>query len=250
MNPGDDFSEVLRRALHAEAESVMPAPDALDRIRARTAAKPRWSWFLTDWSKPLLAAAAAVLMGAAVFSGGPAAIERISSVGQNSKAEQAARQKSASSVRADQQNSLVPVGPGGQPLPSGVARVTCEPIAAKTAKPARPRRSPAVKITPSPVPHPAPTAVVVPTGARESAWKSMSCPPSMTPSLVPSAKAPATTPVPTGTVPVDPSPGPTTPPVSSHTPTPDPPSTPPQDTSSPSAPASSIAPTEPTASPS
>jgi hypothetical protein len=245
MNPGDDFAEVLRRALHAEAESVIPTPDALDRIRARTAARPRWSWFLADWSKPLLAAGAAVLMGAAVFSGGPAAIERISSVGQNSKAEQAARQKSASSARADQQNSLVPVGPGGQPLPSGAARVTCEPIAAK---PAKPRRSPAIKITPSPVPHPAPTAVVVPTGARESAWKSMSCPPSTTPSLVPSAKPPVT-PVPTGTATADPPPEATTTPAPSPTLTPDPPSTPPEDTASPSTPASSIAPTEPSATP-
>jgi hypothetical protein len=245
MNPGDDFAEVLRRALHAEAESVVPTPDALDRIRARTAAKPRWSWFLADWSKPLLAAAAAVVMGAAVFSGGPAAIERITSVGQNSKAEQA-RQKTASSAQAEQQNSLVPVGPGGQPLPSGAARVTCEPIATKSAGPKRP---PTPKITPSPVPHPAPTAVVVPTGARETAWKNLSCPPSTTPSLVPSAKPPAT-PVPTGTLPADPTTELTTPPVPSTTPTPDLPSTPPASTVSPSAPASSLAPTEPTPSPS
>lgn len=245
MNPGDDFAEVLRRALHAEAESVMPAPDALDRIRARTAAKPRWSGFLADWSKPLLAAAAAVVMGAAAFSGGPAAIERITSVGQNSKAEQA-RQKTARSVQAEQQNSLVPVGPGGQPLPSGAARVTCEPI---TSKPDRPKRPQPNKITPSPVPHPAPTAVVVPTGTRETAWKNLSCPPSTTPSLVPSTKPPAP-PVPTGTLPADPTTEPTTPPVSTPTVTPDPPSTPPASTISPSAPASSISPTVPTATPS
>ncbi|OLT27616.1 hypothetical protein BJF79_42530 [Actinomadura sp. CNU-125] len=36
-DPHDEHGEILRRALNAEAESVIPADDGLDRIRARIA---------------------------------------------------------------------------------------------------------------------------------------------------------------------------------------------------------------------
>jgi hypothetical protein len=34
MDPFDTYGDALRRALHAEADAVVPAPDGLDRIRA------------------------------------------------------------------------------------------------------------------------------------------------------------------------------------------------------------------------
>jgi hypothetical protein len=36
-DPLDAHGDALRRALHAEADAVVPAPDALDRVRARRA---------------------------------------------------------------------------------------------------------------------------------------------------------------------------------------------------------------------
>ncbi|MEU6746048.1 hypothetical protein ABZ914_07480 [Spirillospora sp. NPDC046719] len=74
-DPHDEHGEILRRALHAEADSVTPADDGLERIRARIAdpRRRRWfglerfgtAWFGLDrfaltWARPALAVAAAV----------------------------------------------------------------------------------------------------------------------------------------------------------------------------------------------
>ncbi|MEV4253736.1 hypothetical protein AB0J52_11275 [Spirillospora sp. NPDC049652] len=68
--PHDEHGELLRRALHAEAERVIPAPDGLERIRARAAERERerrrfpsrfgWEWFTANWTRPVLAVGAAV----------------------------------------------------------------------------------------------------------------------------------------------------------------------------------------------
>ncbi|MEO5874837.1 MAG: hypothetical protein ABIQ26_07555, partial [Streptosporangiaceae bacterium] len=202
MNPGDDFAEIVRGALHAEADSVMPSPDALDRIRARTAAEPRWSWswFMGDWSRPVLAAGAAALMAAVAVSGGPAALDRFTSAGQNSRAEQEARHKSAHPDHPGRLDGLPALGPGGQPLPAGMARVACAPV---TPNP--------TATVPTTAKRTQQTPTAAPSTVPESAWKSLSCPPSTTPTLVPSPTGPVT-PAPTGTVPATPTTVPVTPP--------------------------------------
>lgn len=66
--PHDEHGEILRRALHAEAEGVAPAADGLERIRARVAERERrwfpgrfgWDWFTANWTRPVLAVGAAV----------------------------------------------------------------------------------------------------------------------------------------------------------------------------------------------
>ncbi|NDU72918.1 hypothetical protein GWI34_09775 [Actinomadura sp. DSM 109109] len=75
-DPHDEHGEILRRALHAEADSVNPAGDGLERIRARVEAGRRGRFglgrfgparfgfdrFTVNWARPLLAVAAAVLI--------------------------------------------------------------------------------------------------------------------------------------------------------------------------------------------
>ncbi|HEU0214367.1 MAG TPA: Gmad2 immunoglobulin-like domain-containing protein [Jiangellaceae bacterium] len=71
MTTGDDWpqqDELLRRALHDEAAMILPSPDALARIRARTARTPLWRSPLT------LGMAAAVATATAVIAGGIAVL--------------------------------------------------------------------------------------------------------------------------------------------------------------------------------
>jgi hypothetical protein len=72
MTTGDNGQrrdeQLLRQALHDEAAKVLPSPDALARIRARTARAPRWR------SPLALGMAAAVATAAAVIAGGIAVL--------------------------------------------------------------------------------------------------------------------------------------------------------------------------------
>ncbi|GAA3755332.1 hypothetical protein HDA32_004195 [Spinactinospora alkalitolerans] len=69
--PFDDrFEERLRAAMSAEADSVQPSPDALDRIRTRTE-RNRMPWFGLTWLRPAVAVAAAALIVGSVLLGTP-----------------------------------------------------------------------------------------------------------------------------------------------------------------------------------
>lgn len=71
----DEHGDLLRRALHAEADQVIPAPDGLDRIRARTAegrVMGGWVWLTTSWTRPLAAVGAATALALLAVSAPPA----------------------------------------------------------------------------------------------------------------------------------------------------------------------------------
>lgn len=80
----DEYGEILRRALHAEAEKVVPSPDGLERIRAgveqRRGRRFGAAWLTdrltTSWGRPLLAAAATIIV-VAVGVSAPQTIDRI-----------------------------------------------------------------------------------------------------------------------------------------------------------------------------
>lgn len=81
-DPLDAYGDALRRALHAEADAVVPAPDGLERIRTRINERNRrfgWAWFTETWGRPAIALAAAVFIAAVAISATPAinAIEGI-----------------------------------------------------------------------------------------------------------------------------------------------------------------------------
>jgi hypothetical protein len=62
----DEHGDILRRALSAEANTVVPAADGLERIRARISEQPPprfgWAWFTASWPRPVMAVAAALFV--------------------------------------------------------------------------------------------------------------------------------------------------------------------------------------------
>jgi len=62
--------ELLRRALRAEADKVLPSPDALARIRRRTARPPLWRTPLALGLAAGIVTASAVVAGSVVVLGG------------------------------------------------------------------------------------------------------------------------------------------------------------------------------------
>lgn len=79
----DEHGDILRRALRAEADQVMPSMDGLERIRSRTRErKPTggWAaWFTASWTRPLIAVGAAVVLALLAVSA-PPAINHITSL--------------------------------------------------------------------------------------------------------------------------------------------------------------------------
>jgi hypothetical protein len=95
----DEYGEILRRALHAEADTVVPA-DGLERIRTRIRERPprfSLSWFTTGWVRPGLAVAAALVLAALVVSA-PPAISTLTSVGGKDPAGGGGQGQSSTSV--------------------------------------------------------------------------------------------------------------------------------------------------------
>jgi hypothetical protein len=81
-DPHDELGEILRRALNAEADEVIPGADGLEKIRTRIDERRRprfgWDWFTVNWARPLVAVAVAVVV-ACVGVTAPQAIEFIQS---------------------------------------------------------------------------------------------------------------------------------------------------------------------------
>ncbi|MFI0444696.1 hypothetical protein [Actinomadura sp. 6N118] len=63
-DPHEEHGEILRRALNAEADTVTPSADGLERIRTRIENRRQrrfgWAWFTESWARPVLAVGAAV----------------------------------------------------------------------------------------------------------------------------------------------------------------------------------------------
>jgi hypothetical protein len=72
----DEHGEILRRALHAEAEAVTPSPEGLERIRSKisTRHERRWGFlsYSTPWLRPFAAVAAALAVCVVAVSVTPA----------------------------------------------------------------------------------------------------------------------------------------------------------------------------------
>lgn len=197
-DPDDEHGEILRRALHAEAETVNPAGDGLERIRARVAdgggrrfgrfGLARYGLgfdrFTVNWARPVLAVAAAVaIAGLGVTA--PQTIDLIQqSVGANGPSG-GGHDKSG----GDRDNAgggpefPAPVSPGGDP--SGAATST------ETSKPSS---SPGLSSCTIPRSG-TPTAAASPGAEPSTLPPASSCPgqsPSQTPSTSPSPPASGT----------------------------------------------------------
>ncbi|TDD76514.1 hypothetical protein E1293_27155 [Actinomadura darangshiensis] len=127
-DPHDEHGEILRRALHAEADSVNPAGDGLERIRARIAdghgrrfglgrfgpARFGFDRFTVNWARPVLAVAAAVLV-AALGVTAPKTMNLIQqSVGNNSPSDHGANNDDGDRTGAGGDPEFpAPASPGG-----------------------------------------------------------------------------------------------------------------------------------------
>jgi hypothetical protein len=214
----DEYGELLRRALRAEADSVMPSPDGLERIRERIADprrrapfggvgrpwRPDWTWFTRSWVRPMLAAGVAGVVAVAAVSA-PPAIHGITSAGDRGPA---ARDKprqggSEGGTLGGRQN---PPYPGGQsaphpsvsvtPIPSPVIGTPTCAVATPAAKP----RTSSPQTTPQPTPArrvsalptcPNPPGTTTPTPAPSTPQVSQPATPSAPPETEPAAQQPA-----------------------------------------------------------
>lgn len=117
----DEYGEILRRALHAEAEKVVPSPDGVERIRAgierRSQRRFGLAWFTdrftTTWGRPLLAAAAALII-VAVGVSAPQTIDRITAAGGNGPSGEGDRPAATDTMPG---NPGQPYGPGNSDRP-------------------------------------------------------------------------------------------------------------------------------------
>ncbi|WP_131739907.1 hypothetical protein [Actinomadura roseirufa] len=206
-DPHDEHGEILRRALHAEADTVTPADDGLERIRARIADGGGRRHFLLDrfgparftmdrfsvaWARPVLAVAAAVAV-AGIGVTAPRTIDLIQhSVGANGAS--GGPRDQADGDRSDPQGR--PVSPGA-PTVSG-------PSATGSPSETRPPRT---------SDSPGMSSCVVSPGATASASsrspKGETAPPSSIPACPqesPTQKPTHATPTPTPTKPTEPTP--------------------------------------------
>ncbi|CAM4104818.1 hypothetical protein GCM10009799_18060 [Nocardiopsis rhodophaea] len=77
-DPYDEaIDERLRAILRAEADSVTPSPEGLEKIRARTEQRRVWWTFGLPWIRPVLAVGAAALIAGSVLIGTPQVREQL-----------------------------------------------------------------------------------------------------------------------------------------------------------------------------
>ncbi len=178
-NRYEEHGDLLRRALHAEADSIMPAPDGLERIRSKIGERERrfgWTWFTASWVRP--AAAAGFALGLTfVAVSAPPAIQQITSAGDQSSApHQTSQQASHQSEIGSPASSSYPVQPAPPPRPSA----SQSPSASATStcpSPAQPASTPAASTS---------------SAAKTEAHKHKAGPgcPSASPSPTPTSKSP------------------------------------------------------------
>ncbi|WP_433497284.1 hypothetical protein ACQP1K_20285 [Sphaerimonospora sp. CA-214678] len=228
--PDDEYGESLRRALRAEADSVVPSPEGLEIIRARIARRGVRNLFW--WRVGASFAGAVLVAGATVMIIPDLRTQVVESTGLSQTTSVDDGERDTSSMTrppaATRPPAVVVPSVGGtrihQPSPTPV---TSTPTPQRTWPSPKPSPS-----SPSPCPSPAPDAEPHRPGTAEAEPgatppAASSCPP------VPTAQPPASVPVPTITTATStphttPSPHRPAPPRHSpvHTPTPTPTPTP------------------------
>ncbi|RKS74846.1 hypothetical protein BZB76_3368 [Actinomadura pelletieri DSM 43383] len=199
-HPDDEHGETLRRALHAEAETVTPVGDGLERIRARIAdghgrrfglgrfGLARYGMnferLTVDWARPVLAVAAAmVIAGLGVTA--PQTIDLIQqSVGSNGPAGEGrdAAEGEHTSPEGDPQFPAPP-----SPGVSGAGAPSTSPTPTSTTSPGMS----ACRIPPAGTPTPAASP-----GTQSAAAPPVTLCPSQSPSQTPTTSPPPATPTP------------------------------------------------------
>ncbi|MEV4109138.1 hypothetical protein [Nonomuraea sp. NPDC049695] len=173
--PPDEHGDLLRRALRAEADAVVPSPDGLEIIRARIERRGVRNLF---WWRAGAAAASAVLVAGTIVMAVPQLRTQI--INSQPVENDTSRVPSNSSTTRSQE----PPPPSRQPThdqhPIVVPDVTKSPT---------PRPSKRAESTSRPSPTPTPTPTTCPTTQAEQADPPSECPSvSPTPSPTPPAE--------------------------------------------------------------
>jgi len=206
-DPHDEHGEILRRALHAEADSVNPAGDGLERIRARIAdgrgrrfglgrfgaARFGLDRFAVNWARPVLAVAAAVVI-AALGVTAPQTIDLIQqTVGNNGPS--GGGQNNTDGDRTDAQGNPEfpdPASPGSSASGSSSASSPGSPSSTPGLSSCRiPPPAGAVSASPGATDSPAPATTPCPSETPTTAPTS---PPVTTPTSPPTSDKPTDTP--------------------------------------------------------
>ncbi|MFC4059455.1 hypothetical protein ACFOWE_14200 [Planomonospora corallina] len=143
----DEYGELLRRVLSAEADSVVPSPDGLEIIRGRIERRGlrRLAW----WRAGASLAGAALVAGAVVLVV-PGLREQVAEV------TQAGDVKPATTAPTDLSGTSRPL-PTRDQVPSAGTRPTTQPSVPAQTRQAAPNPPPQPSSKPTPTPTPTPT---------------------------------------------------------------------------------------------
>jgi len=189
-DPHEEHGEVLRRALNAEADTVIPSVDGLDQIRARIEQRRQrrfgWAWFTAGWARPILAVGAAVAI-AGVGVSAPQTFNLISPAGNKGPSADQHHQPGDGSVEGQQgrPDGTQPGSPPGS-SPSGSVSPSQSPVTISS--------SPSPSCTAAPAKHdggsPSKTTTAPSPGATVPGTAGQPCPTPSTPTTPPTTPPP------------------------------------------------------------
>ncbi|MCF6469563.1 hypothetical protein FAF44_14350 [Nonomuraea sp. MG754425] len=186
--PPDEHGDLLRRALRAEADAVVPSPEGLEIIRARISRRGVRNLF---WWRVGAAAASAVLVAGAIVMAVPELRSQIidREPVQYQRNESTEVPSNSSTSRSHQQPSKDPAPEQSQPVV----------VVPDTSAPPSPKTSPKSDSTSRPSPSPTPTPADCPTSVTEQTTPPDDCPtlsptPTPTPTVEETAGQPSVCP--------------------------------------------------------
>ncbi|HEY9523265.1 MAG TPA: hypothetical protein VIR33_08495 [Thermopolyspora sp.] len=183
----DEYGEILRRALRAEADTVVPSPEGLEIIRARIEQRGPRGFF---WWRAAGAAAGAVLVAATIVMVVPDLREQaippsqgITHAGQETDAPEnastsrppASRPPQVSSTDAALPPPIVTHGPTVVRSPSHTAPATPAPDPTRECVTPKPKPTPSIKPKPCPSVTPTPTQNNTPTSTATAPTPTGTC---------------------------------------------------------------------------
>ncbi|WP_052424325.1 hypothetical protein [Nonomuraea candida] len=162
--PPDEYGDLLRRALRAEADAVVPSPDGLEVIRARIERRGARNLF---WWRAGAAAASAVLVAGAIVMAVPGLRSQVIDPRpvQVIDDESTKVPSNSSTTRSHQPPSRDPLPVHSQPV-----------VIPDTPEPPSPRTTPKSESTSRPSPSPTPAATECPSPQVEEATPPADCP--------------------------------------------------------------------------
>ncbi|MFB4266885.1 hypothetical protein [Nonomuraea sp. GTA35] len=180
--PPDEYGDLLRRALRAEADAVVPSPEGLEIIRARISRRGVRNLF---WWRVGAAAGSAVLVAGAIVMAVPGLRSQVI---REEPIEVIREVRTEVPSNSSTTRSQQPPPPSKEPAPEQSQPLGVVP---ETPAPPSPRTTPKSGSTSRPSPSPSPTPTDCPSPLAEQAEPPADCP-EVSPSPTPTAEEPPT----------------------------------------------------------